>query len=245
MSEIIKTIAELQQKKIIHVVRYRKNGRTGLDIPVYSLSAAGKHVRLDVHSLLTGVTSERLVEYDFLARNLMSSRRSAAILDVGSAGSALVQAMREFGSSRWQVLGIDLVQGCDAMMDAGSAGFRDGAFDQVISISTIEHIGFDRGFSDKSGDANAMKEIFRMLKKGGTAIITVPYGKSKKPEHRVYDRETLAKVVDRFSVSRKEFYRYDAGKWVKCSQADAGRADPQVPLHFHSAACVCLLLKKK
>ena len=73
MSEIIKTIAELQQKKIIHVVRYRKNERTGLDIPVYSLSAAGKHVRLDVHSLLTGVTSERLVEYDFLARNLMSS----------------------------------------------------------------------------------------------------------------------------------------------------------------------------
>jgi hypothetical protein len=35
MSEIIKTIAELQQKKIIHVVRYRKNERTGLDIPVY------------------------------------------------------------------------------------------------------------------------------------------------------------------------------------------------------------------
>ena len=174
----------------------------------------------------------------------MSSRRSAAILDVGSAGSALAQAMREFGS-RWQVLGIDLVQGCDAMMDAGSAGFRDGAFDQVISISTIEHIGFDRGVSDKSGDAKAMKEIFRVLKKGGTAIITVPYGKSKKLKHRVYDRETLAKLVDRFSVSRKEFYRYDAGKWVKCSQADAGRADPQVPLHFHSAACACLLLKKK
>jgi SAM-dependent methyltransferase len=243
MSEIIKTIAELQQKKIIHVVRYRKNERTGLDIPVYSLSA-GKHVRLDVHSLLTGITSERLVEYDFLARNLMSSRRSAAILDVGSAGSALAQAMREFGS-RWQVLGIDLVQGCDAMMDSRSAGFRDGAFDQVISISTIEHIGFDRSVSDKSGDAKAMKEIFRVLKKGGTAIITVPYGKSKKPEHRVYDRDTLAKLVDRFSVSRKEFYRYDAGKWVKCSQADAGRADAQVPLHFHSAACACLLLKKK
>lgn len=243
MSEITKIIAELQQKKIIHVATYRKNERTGLDIPVYSLSAV-KLDRLDVHSLLAGVTSERLVEYDFLARNLMSPRKSAAILDVGSAGSALAQAIREFGS-RWQVLGLDLVQGCDAMMDARSIGFRDGVFDQVICISTIEHIGLGCGISDKSGDARTMQEILRVMKKGGSAIITVPYGRKKRPEHRVYDRSALAKLVSHFSVAKKEFYRYDAGKWIRCSQTDADRADSQIPLHFHSAACACLLLKKQ
>jgi SAM-dependent methyltransferase len=243
MSEITKTIAELQQKKIIHVARYRKSERTGLDVPVYSLSAV-KHGRLDVHGLLAGVTSERLVEYDFLARNLVSPRRNATILDVGSAGSALVQAIREFGS-RWRVLGIDLVEGCDAVMDARSAGFRNGAFDQVVCISTIEHVGLDCGISDKSGDARAMQEIFRVLKKGGSAIVTVPYGREKKPGHRVYVRGSLAKLASRFSVAKKEFYRYDAGKWKKCSQAAADRAGPQVPLHFHSAACACLLLKKQ
>jgi SAM-dependent methyltransferase len=242
MSEITKTIARLQQKKNIHVAGYRKNERTGLDIPVYSLSAV-KGDRLDVHGLLAGVTSERLVEYDFVARNLVSPRRRATILDLGSAGSALSKAIREFGS-RWHVIGLDLVEGCDVMMDARSTGFRGDVFDQVICISTIEHIGIDRGISDKNGDAKAMKEILRMLKKGGSAMITLPYGREKKPEHRVYDRKTLAKLVSHF-VAEKEFYRYDAGKWKKCGQADADRAESQVPSYFHSAACVCLLLKKQ
>jgi SAM-dependent methyltransferase len=242
MSEITKTIAELQQKKIIHVARYRKSERTGLDVPVYSLSGV-KQDRLDVHGLLAGVTSERLVEYDFMVRNLISPRKRASILDVGSAGSALVQTIREFGS-RWQAFGIDLVEGCDAMMDARSTGFRDQAFDQVISISTMEHVGLACGISDKNGDTRAMQEIFRLLKKGGSAIITVPYGREKKPDHRVYDRKMLARLVSRFSVTEKEFYCYDAGKWVKCNQAYADTANSQIPLHFHSA-CACLLLKKQ
>jgi SAM-dependent methyltransferase len=242
MSEITRAIVELQKNKIIHVASYRKNSRTGLDIPVYSLSA-GRHDRLDVHSLFAGVTSERLVEYDFVSRNLVSPLKKANILDVGSAGSALAQLIEEFGS-KWQVFGLDLVRGCDVMMDARSTGFRDRAFDQVISTSTLEHIGLDCGISDKSGDAKAMREIFRMLKKGGSAIITVPYGRAKKPDHRVYDRKALAKLAGRFSIARKEFYHYGAGKWKKCSQAEAEGADTQVPLHFN-AACACLFLKKQ
>jgi len=242
MSEITKIVAELQEKNIIHIARYRKSKRTGLDIPVYSLSA-GRRDRLDIHGLLAGVTSERLVEYDFISRNLASAHRKANILDIGSARSSLVQTMREFGSS-WQVIGIDLAQGSDVMMDARSTGFRDGVFDQVICISTIEHIGLACDINDKHGDAKALQEIFRILKKDGSAIITVPYGWNEKPEHRVYNKMTLGKLVSHFSVSKKEFYSFDAGKWKKCSQAAAERANLQVPLHFHSAACACLLLKK-
>jgi SAM-dependent methyltransferase len=245
MSEIIKTIVELQQRKIIHVAGYRKNKRTGLDIPVYSLSAdTHTHNKLEVHSLLAGVTSERLVEYDFLARNLVSPLKRANILDVGSAGSALAQAIKEYGS-RWQVFGIDLAQSCDAVMDARSTGFRDGIFDQVISISTIEHIGLSYNNSDKNGDTSAMAEIFRLLKKRGSAIITMPYGKGFKPEQRVYDRKALGRLIPRFSVAKKEFYRYSAGKWKKCSQAAADSANSPIPLNFHSTACACLLLKKQ
>ena len=243
MSEITRTIAELQQKKVIHVASYRKSKRMGLDIPVYSLSS-DRRDKLDVHSLLAGVTSERLVEYDFLARNLVSPLKRANILDVGSAGSALAQTIREFGS-KWQVFGIDLAQGCDALMDARSAGFRDGVFDQVISISTIEHIGFNYKISDEDGDTTAMQEIFRLLKKRGSAIITVPYGKGGKPEHRVYNRKALGRLIRRFSVTRKEFYRYSSGKWKKCSQAAADNTNSPVPLHFHSNACACLLLEKQ
>lgn len=235
MSEITKAIAKLQEKKIIHVAKYRKSERTGLDVPVYSLSPS-RHCRLDVHGLLAGVTSERLVEYDFVARNLVSKSKKAKILDVGAAELGLVKLIREY-ANKWQVVGIDLVQGADAVMDARSIGFRDGAFDQVISISTIEHV--------VDGDAKVMQEIWRILKKGGTAIITVPYGKGERHDHWIYDRKSLAKLVGLFKVAKKEFYRYDAGKWLKCSQTLADRADPQITEYLHSTACVCLLLKKQ
>jgi len=244
MSEITKTIADLQNKKIIHVIKYRKSERTGLDVPVYSLSAKRRD-KLDIHSLLAGVTSERLVEYDFLSRNLITTSKNKKILDVGTAGSGLAQALKEFGR-RWKVFGIDLVQGGDALMDARSAGFRDGVFDQVICISTLEHIGITENIIDGNGDSNAMQEIFRLVKKGGIAIVTVPYGrKGAMADHRVYDRKALARLVSPFSVEKKEFYRYSAGKWMRCSQATADRSDSPVPLHFHSAACVCLLLRKQ
>jgi hypothetical protein len=243
MSEITRTIAELQDRKIVHIISYRKNERTGLDIPVYSLSAVRRD-KLDLHGLLAGVTSERLAEYDFLARNLGSPFKKENILDVGAARSGLVQALREFGSM-WKVFGIDLAQGSDAVMDARSTGIRDGAFDQVISISTIEHIGLAFSIRDNNGDSKAMHEIFRILKKKGGAVITVPYGKGVKPDHRVYDRKALTKLVSPFSVAKKEFYCYTSGKWIRCSQAAADRANSNVPLHFHSAACVCLVLKKQ
>jgi hypothetical protein len=236
MSDLMKAITELQKNKVIHIAKYRKSERTGLDIPVYSLSAVTRG-KLDVHSILAGVTSERLVEYDFVARNLMSPLKSANILDVGSARSELVQAIREF-SKKWQAFGIDLIGG-DAVMDARSTGFRDGAFDQVICISAIEHIGLD----EKDGDNRAMLEIFRMLKKTGSAIITMPYGKARRQGHRVYDPKSLARLTRGFKVARMEFYKYDGGRWLKCSQAAAGKAEPQLSLHFNSA-CACLLLRK-
>ena len=242
MSEITKTIVELQNKKVIHILKYRKSKRTGLDIPIYSLSAIRRD-KLDVHSLLAGVTSERLVEYDFLARNLESPLKEARILDIGAAGSGLVQAIREF-KSKWQVFGLDVVRCCDAMMDARSTGFRDSIFDQVLCISTVEHIGFSFNIVDEKGDSKTMQEIFRILKKGGSAIVTAPYGNAIRPGHRVYDKNTLAKLVSRFSIKQKEFYRYDEGKWIICSQAAADSADSQIPVQFHSAACACLLLKK-
>jgi hypothetical protein len=125
----------------------------------------------------------------------------------------------------------------------------------VICISTIEHISREidsGGYDDDDGDVKAVKDILRILKKGGSAIITVPYGKIKKPNHRVYDRHALSRLVagdNGFSVAaKKEFYCYDAGKWKRCSQSTADRNiadDVHAPLHFHSMTCACILLKKR
>jgi ubiquinone/menaquinone biosynthesis C-methylase UbiE len=135
-------------------------------------------------------------------------------------------------------------------MDARMIGFRNEVFDQVICISTIEHVGIGNN-GDENGDVKTVKEVLRVLKKGGNAIITVPYGKVNKPTHRVYNRHTLSRLiaVDKgSSVAKKEFYCYDSGKWKRCSQSAADRftaEDKPVPLHFHSATCACLLVNKR
>jgi SAM-dependent methyltransferase len=267
MSQLLKAISALQQRKIIRVAKYRKSNRSGLEVPIYSLSegsgaktnnsSTNSSVRtLDTHNLLVGVTSERLVEYEFVARNLMYPKKQAAILDIGSGSSILAKAISEFGKGKWQVFRIDIAESnCDIRMDARMTGFRNEVFNQVICISTIEHISREidsGGYDDDDGDVKAVKDILRILKKGGSAIITVPYGKIKKPNHRVYDRHALSRLVagdNGFSVAaKKEFYCYDAGKWKRCSQSTADRNiadDVHAPLHFHSMTCACILLKKR
>ena len=270
MSKLLKAICALQQRKIIRVAKYRKSYRTGLEIPIYSLSERSTannnnnssssnsgFKRLDIHNLLVGITSERLVEYEFVARNLVSSKKQAAILDIGSGSSLLAKAIGELGKGKWQVFRIDIAESnCDARMDARMTGFRKEVFSQVICISTIEHIGIGINSGDdhdEDGDLKTVKEILRILKKGGSAIISVPYGKIKKLNYRVYDRRALSRLVavdnEEFSVAaKKEFYCYDAGKWKRCSQSTADRNiadDVHAPLHFHSMTCACILLRKR
>jgi SAM-dependent methyltransferase len=269
MSKLLKAICALQQRKIIRVAKYRKSYRTGLEVPIYSLSERSTannnnnssssdrgFKRLDIHNLLVGITSERLVEYEFVARNLVSSKKQAAILDIGSGSSLLAKVIGELGKGKWQVFRIDIAESnCDARMDARMTGFRKEVFSQVICISTIEHIGIgiNSGDDDEDGDLKTVKEILRILKKGGSAIISVPYGKIKKLNYRVYDRHALSRLVavdnEEFSVAaKKEFYCYDAGKWKRCSQstADSNIADDvHAPLHFHSMTCACILLRKR
>jgi Caenorhabditis protein of unknown function, DUF268 len=260
MSQLLKAITALEQRKVICVAKYRKSDRTGLEVPIYSLSEStatskssssnSSTERLDIHYLLAGITSERLVEYDFVARNLLSPKKQADILEIGSAGCRLAEAINEFGKGKWQTFKIDIAEsGCDLRMDARMTGFRNEVFDQVICISTIEHIGIGKN-GDKGGDVKTLKEVLRVLRKRGSAIITFPYGKINKPNHRVYNRHSLSRLVsvdNGFSVAKKEFYCYYAGTWKRCSQATADRLiadDLEVPLHFHSAICGCLLLRK-
>lgn len=73
--------------------------------------------------------------------------------------------------------------------DATKMKFPDSVFDIVYCISTIEHI-------DHEGDVMTMEEIGRVLKPGGKAIISVPYGQYEESTwgkwfFRVYDYTAL------------------------------------------------------
>jgi SAM-dependent methyltransferase len=248
ISDISKALANLHRKGQVHVIGYRKSRRTGINFPIYSRKRP-RSLKLDVHPLLAGVTSERLVEYGFVSRNLLPRNRRATILDIGSGGSELSKAIASFGKGKWRVYGIDMAENAnDARMDARNMGIRSDSVDQVICISTIEHVGLDQ-VSDGSGDLKVMKEVVRVLKNGASAIISVPYaGRAQaKHEYRVYDRRALLRLAGPLLARKKEFYRLKSGKWVRCSQAVADRVvdTKDLPLSIHSAVCVCLLLQKR
>lgn len=255
----------------IHVVDYRKSKRFGIDVPVYSLQAPSAG-RPDLHSLLSGVTSERFVEYDFASRNLPAKEKHARILDIGTGTSGLAIALDTFSGGNWQVIGIDIDRDrdCDAMMDARQMAFRDTAFDNILCISTLEHIGLCDEKIGADGDVQALQEISRVLKDDGTLVITIPFGPAHKSagikggnvraeihdmptmRTRIYDDTTLENLVAGFSIASREFYRYRVGKWELCSQLAAGRLEAksgrngiQLPIGFHSSACACLLLRKQ
>lgn len=281
MADINKAITYLQHEKIIHVTGHRKNSRTGVKIPIFSLASEHSSLnitdndrigRLDMDGLLAGVLSEREVEYRFLARNLLPIASNMNILDVGSEGSALTSALGRFGNNKkWEVFGIDISEAPHISkkekgksrllllrMDARFAGFRNQVFDKIICISTVEHIGVQSSYDiigeyDAGGDVRAFSEIYRILKKGGRVILTVPFtdgsihGNHK--EHRIYNYTTLSILISRFTVKKKEFYIYVEGKWKNCKWMNLAKRlqllrHTEIPRYLHSRVCLCLLLEK-
>jgi SAM-dependent methyltransferase len=264
MSDILSAIAKLEKEKKIHVINHRRSERTGLNVPIYSISTDSQITnRLNIDSLLAGVCTERLIEYPFLDRNLISTNLRATILDIGSAPSSLTKTVSKFGNAMWRVVGIDInrlhdIEGISCFtfyrMDSRKLGFCDEVFDQVICISTVEHIGvvseaYDIHQEDDQGDIKMMSEIHRVLKKGGTLVLTLPYGKTmQKREYRIYNQTSLARLISEFSVIKKEFYQYDNGIWKECvseSEANNMANNDLIPSYLHSNICLCLLLKKQ
>lgn len=151
--------------------------------------------------------NERWIEFPFAIRQLP---KCGPILDVGCTGSIFPHIVKAIGYTMYGVdirpitmEGINFIQG-----DIRHTYFNSEYFNAVTAISTIEHIGL-RGIygnkeEDMQGDLKAVNEIWRILKVGSKFIMTVPYGDkfSRGNYHRVYDKESLARLLAKFE--RKE-----------------------------------------
>lgn len=88
-------------------------------------------------------------------------------------------------------------------VDVQHIQFPDRVFDQVLSISTIEHV---------LDDAKAMSEMVRVLKPGGRLLITTeydetqgkPYLESDGSWYRVYNRETWDALLGPYNVIHRD-----------------------------------------
>jgi ubiquinone/menaquinone biosynthesis C-methylase UbiE len=175
--------------------------------------------------------SSRIIEYSFIIDKL-SKMPPGRVLDVGCTArfNVLPAILAKMG---WEVWGIDIrtfrfkhsnfhmVKG-----DITNMCVRSGSFNAAYSVSTIETLGMKGRYGivkeDLEADMKAMMEISRVLQKGGTFLVTLPYAKKfhiTKPLGRIYDRESLQKLFLNWRIKEKVIYIQDAkGCWLPATE---------------------------
>jgi SAM-dependent methyltransferase len=128
-------------------------------------------------------TDERVIEIPWVLSRLRSSAR---VLEVGYAfaETAYLAALLRSGVD---LAGVDLatrdVAGMERVeADVRDLPFDDGSFDQVLLVSTLEHVGADnavyglQGERDPEARLGALRELRRVLRADGSLLVTVPLG---------------------------------------------------------------------
>jgi len=126
--------------------------------------------------------------------------------------------------------------------DLRRSGLPDGGFDIIVSISTLEHVGMDNTRL-YTGDAAknesrpddyiaVVSEFNRLLRPGGRALITVPYGRYQDLGWlQQFDAGMVTRMTDAFGgTATVTYYRYGAGGWQTAAAADCA-ADSYFDVH--------------
>jgi hypothetical protein len=115
---------------------------------------------------------------------------------------------------------------------------RDGIYETVVCLSTLEHVGCDNSFyTDQpiAKDARPMdfvvvaRELWRVLKPGGVLLLTVPYGTYQfHGAFQQFDRDHLTRLVDALGPNAtlsETFYRYCQTGWQLASSNDCSSCE--------------------
>jgi hypothetical protein len=215
---------------------------------------------------------ERVVEYPWFFSRLPAG--PGTLLDAGSVlNHDFLLKHPRFASKRLFISTLAPEAECYAdqgvsyvFEDLRQTCFRDGFFDWVVSLSTIEHIGMDNTMlytadsskreSDRQAYLDAVAEFARVLKPGGTLYLSVPFG--ARADHgwfQVFDAPMVDLLIGAFGSAhvRETHFRYLPGGWVSsdrersrdatCYDIHQGRGfDPDFAAA--SRAVVCLELVK-
>ena len=175
-------------------------------------------------------TDERVVEIPWVLARLSSWR----VLEVGYAFAEPAYVAGLLDAAPRELVGLDLAEGAVPGMetvhgDVRQLPFPDGDFDQVLLVSTLEHVGADNerygvGEAPSGGMDKALREIRRVLRADGSLLVTVPLGE---PEDYVWFRQEDVRGWTRlfthagFFVEEQEVYELTDEGWHATPTFDA------------------------
>jgi SAM-dependent methyltransferase len=166
---------------------------------------------------------ERVVEIPWVLSRL---RESGRVLEVGYAfaETAYLGGLLRSGV---ELVGVDLatrdVEGMEMVKaDVRALPFPDGSFDQILLVSTLEHIGADNTLygleAEGDGEARveALHELKRVLRGDGSLLVTVPLGEPG--DHGWFQQEDEGGWTELFSranyfVDEVEAYELQGEGW--------------------------------
>jgi SAM-dependent methyltransferase len=170
-------------------------------------------------------TTERVVEIPWMLSRYEGEPR---VLDTGYAfaSGVYLSALLDLGIP--SLHGVDVatlsVPGMRRVRaDLRRLPYREGSFDLVLCVSTIEHVGFDNtryGLPfeqrDPGGASTSLNEIARVLDPHGRLLISVPFGRREERGWMFqYDADTWEELVREspFTVAEQETFRLGAEGW--------------------------------
>ncbi len=116
--------------------------------------------------------------------------------------------------------------------DLRRSPIRNGLYDSIACISTLEHIGCDnsiytgdQSYKESNSDdfAVALAEMHRVLRPGGQLFVTVPFGKFQHLGFQVqFDLPLVQHAIMSFggTLLSQAFYRYTRDGWQLSTAAD-------------------------
>ena len=174
---------------------------------------------------------ERVVEYPWLISRLQQG--ASKILDAGSAlNFSWLLKHSKFQQKDITILTLEPEANCYwkdkvsyVYADLRHIPFKDNWFDEVVSISTLEHIGMNNSiYSDnhayvekeKLSFLKAIWELKRVTKPGGKVYITIPYGKyTDFGWYQQFNAKMVDQIIDAFAPAKfvENYYCYEMGGW--------------------------------
>ena len=118
-------------------------------------------------NLYNSVTGERVIEIPF-AKEFVLRNRDKSILEFGNVLSHYFEVNYEIVDKYEigpHIINVDII-------DFNTVR----KYDLIISVSTLEHVGFDELLKEAGKSKKAILKIMDLLNSNGTAVITVPFG---------------------------------------------------------------------
>lgn len=195
------------------------------------------------------VVSEQIVENAMVLANIPPGCRS--VLDFGGVESLLPVTLAALGyrvtvwDQRPYAFAHPLLNALRRdILDQPAGGI--GPFDLVVSVSTVEHLGFG-SYGDavvEDADVRGVALLWSLVRPGGRMIVTVPAGRAAiHPGFRVYDPERIARVFQ--GPRATHYFRKEGrdGAWRRAEEAEVRAVEyqaPAQPLPVEAVAVVIL-----